>query len=131
VYNPVTHFIPWEFPLLVIVPAAITDLVLQRTSTWRPWLRGLTIGGAFLATFLAVQWPFATFLMTPAARNWFFGTTYRDYGTPANSLYARFEFLPPEPALTMMSGLLTAALVSWLMAYLGLYVGRAMHQVRR
>ena len=53
---------------------------------------------AFFATFLVVQWPFADFLMSPTARNWFFGTTYFDYGTPATSLYARFEFVPPEAA---------------------------------
>jgi hypothetical protein len=131
VYNPVTHFIPWEFPLLVVVPAAVIDLVLQRTSTWRPWMRALTTGVVFLSTFLVVQWPFATFLMTPAARNWVFGTMYMDYGTPANSLYARFEFDAPEPPLAMLSGLIMAAMVSWLMAYLGLHVGRAMHRVRR
>ena len=32
VYHPVTHFIPWEFPLLVIVPAFVTDVLLQRTT---------------------------------------------------------------------------------------------------
>jgi hypothetical protein len=113
------------------VPAAITDIVLQRTSTWRPWVRALTTGVAFLSTFLVVQWPFATFLMTPAARNWVFGTTYMDYGTPANSLYARFEFPAAEPPFAMLSGLIVAVMVSWLMAYLGLHVGRAMQQVRR
>jgi len=131
VYNPVTHFIPWEFPLLVIVPAAVADVVLRQTSAWRPWAHGLTTGGAFLSTFLVVQWPFATFLMSPAARNWFFGTTYNDYGTPADSPWARFEFVPAEPPLAMLSGLLMAAMAAWLMAYLGLLVGRAMHQVRR
>lgn len=41
VYRPVTHFIPWEFPLLVIVPAFAVDLILQRTGGWRPILRAL------------------------------------------------------------------------------------------
>ncbi len=31
VYRQVTHFIPWEFPLLLIVPAFAIDLILQRT----------------------------------------------------------------------------------------------------
>ena len=31
VYRQVTHFIPWEFPLLVVVPALAIDLILQRT----------------------------------------------------------------------------------------------------
>ena len=42
----------------------------------------------FLVTFIAVQWPFANFLMTPLARNWFFGTSYMDFSTPATSPYA-------------------------------------------
>ena len=131
VYNPVTHFIPWEFPLLVIVPALVTDLILQRTIGWRPAARALVTGVAFLATFVAVQWPFATFLMTASARNWFFGTTYLDYGTPVTSLYARFEFVPPESPDILVRGLLFAALVSCLMAYVGIQVGARMHRVRR
>ena len=27
VLHPVTHFIPWEFPLLLIVPAFVIDLI--------------------------------------------------------------------------------------------------------
>ena len=96
VYHQVTHFIPWEFPLLVIVPALVTDLILQRTDAWRPLARAPLIGLAFLATFIAAQWPFANFLMTPLARNWLFGTTYLDFSTPPTSLYARFQFVPPQ-----------------------------------
>src|SRR4030095_1323884 len=82
VYQQVTHFIPWEFPLLIIVPAFVTDLILQRTTAWRPLLRAVAIGTAFLAVFIAVQWPFANFMMTPAARNWIFGSGYLDFLTP-------------------------------------------------
>jgi hypothetical protein len=131
VYHPVTHFIPWEFPLLVMVPAFVTDAILQRTPQLKTATRAVLIGLAFLATFLAVQWPFANFLMSPAARNWFFGTTYFDYGTPATSLYARFEFVPPEPAPDLLRGLIAASLIACAMAYAGLLAGRAMHRVRR
>ncbi len=31
VFHQVTHFIPWEFPLLLIVPAFVMDLIMQRT----------------------------------------------------------------------------------------------------
>ena len=109
VYHPVTHFIPWEFPLLVIVPALVTDLILQRTAAWRPLVRAPLAGLAFLAAFVAVQWPFANFLMSPLARNWFFGTTYMDFSTPPASLYARFVFVPPEPLPQFWRGMLIAA----------------------
>jgi hypothetical protein len=131
VYTPVTHFIPWEFPLLVVVPAFLTDVILQRTAQFRPAARALLTGIAFFATFLLFQWPFANFLMTPFARNWFFGTEYRDYGTPATSLYARFEFVPPETAGVLIRGLSTAVIISCLMAYAGILAGRAMQRVRR
>ena len=131
VYTPVTHFIPWEFPLLVVVPAFVTDLILQRTSHVRPAVRALLTGVAFFATFFLLQWPFANFLMTPGARNWFFGTESRDYGTPATSLYARFEFVPPERADVLFRGLSAAVIISFLMAYAGILAGRAMQRVRR
>jgi len=131
VYTPVTHFIPWEFPLLVIVPAFVTDVILRTTAGLRPAARALVTGTAFFATFLFVQWPFANFLMSPSARNWFFGTTYRDYGTPATSLYARFEFVPPESTDILIRGLIVAAIISCLMAYAGILAGRAMQRVRR
>jgi hypothetical protein len=131
VYRQVTHFIPWEFPLLVIVPAVAMDLVLHRTAAWRPLLRALAAGLTFLAVFFAVQWPFANFLMTPAARNWFVGTEYMDYGTPAQSLYARFLFPPPEPAPQFWRGMLIATAVSCLMVWLGIHAGRAMQRIRR
>jgi hypothetical protein len=131
VYTPVTHFIPWEFPLLVIVPAFVTDVILRTTAGLRPAARALVTGTAFFATFLFVQWPFANFLMSPSARNWFFGTTYRDYGTPATSLYARFEFVPPESTDILVRGLIVAAIISCLMAYAGILAGRAMQRVRR
>src|SRR5262249_12531870 len=128
----VTHFIPWEFPLLVIVPALAVDLLLQRTAGWRPLARAATAGVVFLAVFAAVQWPFANFLMTPAARNWFFGTAYFDYGTPARSAYARYVFAPRDAtALQFWRGMAIAAAISCVMMWIGLHVGRAMRRVRR
>ena len=131
VYTPVTHFIPWEFPLLLIIPAFVTDLVLQRTTTWRVLIRGIAIGVAFFATFVLVQWPFANFLMSPLARNWFFGTTYMDFGTPPTSLYAQFQFAPPLPQWQFWRMMTLALVTTCLMTYLGLHAGRAMQRVKR
>jgi hypothetical protein len=131
VYQQVTHFIPWEFPLLLIVPAFAIDLILQRTTEWRPLFRALVTGTLFLVVFVGVQWPFADFLMAPAARNWFFGTAYMDYGTPSGSLYARFVFPPPEAAAQFWRGMTIATLLSCLMVWLGIHAGRAMQKVRR
>jgi hypothetical protein len=132
VYHPVTHFIPWEFPLLVLVPAFVLDLILQRTNGWRPLTRGLVAGTAFLGSFIAVQWPFANFLMTPAARNWFFGAGYLDFSTPPRSAYARHVFFAREAtAAQFWRGMLIALAVSCLMMWIGIHAGRAMQKVRR
>jgi hypothetical protein len=131
VYTVVTHFIPWEFPLLLIVPAFVIDVILQRTRSWRPIVRGVAVGAAFFISFLAVQWPFANFLMSPRARNWFFGTVYMDFGTPPTSLYARYQFLPPPPVSRFWTVLLFALLIACATSYVGLHVGRAMQRVRR
>jgi hypothetical protein len=131
VFRQVTHLIPWEFPLLIIVPAAAVDVVLDRTRTWWPLLRGAAAGAAFLAVFLLVQWPFADFLMTPAARNWFFGTGYFDYGTRPTSSYAQFRYYGIEPGIRfwrlMAIALATVTVTMWV----GVRAGLAMRRVRR
>jgi hypothetical protein len=132
VYRQVTHFIPWEFPLLVIVPAFVTDLTLQRTTGWRPIARAIVAGLAFLGVFIAVQWPFANFLLTASARNWFFGAGYLDFSTPARSALARYTFFYREAnAAQFWRGMLLAAFTSCLMMWMGLHAGRAMRKIRR
>lgn len=132
VFHQVTHFIPWEFPLLIIVPAFVTDVILQRTREWRPLKRGLVIGTAFFAAFIAVQWPFANFMMTPAARNWFFGSGYLDFGTPDRSPLARYEFFDREPTAGLFwRNIMIAGVTAWLFAWAGVHLGRAMQKVRR
>ena len=131
VYREISHFIPWEFPLLVIVPAFAIDLILQRTTTWRPILRAMAAGLAFLVVFIAAQWPFASFLMTPLARNWVFGTDYMDFSTPAWSLYSRFLFIPREAALQFWRGMFVATITSCVMVWLGIHAGRSMQKVKR
>src|SRR5207302_136149 len=79
VYRQVTSLVPGEFPLLLIVPAIVLDLLWMRMGSWNKWLQGLLAGAVFVAVFVAVQWPFANFLMSPAARNRFFGAIYFDY----------------------------------------------------
>jgi hypothetical protein len=131
VYREVTHFIPWEFPLLLIVPAFLADLLLQRTLHWRLLNRALAAGVTFFATFVLVQWPFAEFLMSPRARNWFFGGMYMDFSTPATSVYARYQFVPALPPAQFWRVMALGLLVTCVMTCLGLLAGRAMQRIRR
>ena len=74
IYVQVDHFMPTDFPLLLLAPAVALDLVMQRVREARERLGARRDRGevVFVVVFLAVQWPFADFLMTPAARNAFF-----------------------------------------------------------
>jgi hypothetical protein len=132
VYQPVTHFIPWEFPLLLIVPAIAVDVFLQRTETWRRLTRAGVAGLVFLAAFILVQWPFANFLMSPLARNWIFGTHYMGYNTPATSNYARFLFFPRDPsAAAFWTRMATATVTSCVGAWVGFVFGATLRRVQR
>jgi len=80
VYHPVTHLIPPPFPLLLIAPAIAIDLVRQRTRL-AGWRAAAVYGATFLGVLVVAQWLFAGFLLSPASRNWVFGTHYFDYNT--------------------------------------------------
>jgi hypothetical protein len=129
VFNPVTQFIPPHFPLLLIVPAIAFDLLRAQTRDWNPWVRALVCGFVFLGVFLAVQWPFADFLMSPAAHNAFFGTIYFDYGTGPDSLDQKNLFLNAEPKFTVWMALAFA--VAIVTMRIGLGWGSWMRSVKR
>ena len=88
--------VPMEFPLLVIVPALVLDLIRPRIARWGKWQQATAIGVGFLAVFAAVQWPFASFLISPASANWFFGTKYFAYFARPNGFDVRHLFFPVE-----------------------------------
>jgi len=128
IYVHVTHFVPPDFPLLLVVPAFAIDLAMQRLGRGRDWLLSAIIGVAFVATFFAVQWPFANFLMTPWARNALFVSHVMDYGVdPVRQ--ARFFTLHPPDNLAV--GLPIAVLLGFVSARCGLWWGNWMSRVQR
>jgi hypothetical protein len=133
----VTHFVPPEFPLLVIVPALAIDLLLvlrPRLTAGDPWRRSIATAAAFMITFVPAQWAFAWFLMSPLARNRFFGTMYFDYRTPADGFYRHYMFFPRHGGsspIIMWFELLEVAVIAILTTRLGLAFGEWMRRVRR
>lgn len=95
VYVPVTHFVPPEFPLLLLVPAVAMD-VLRRRQGEGAVLRAVVLGTVFWGVFLAVQWPFADFLMSEGARNAVFGSHYFGFDEPPHSALFQHRFLEVE-----------------------------------
>jgi hypothetical protein len=86
VYQRITHMVPLGFPILLLAPAIALDWLWPKMNAIWPkpgfgvkWLQALVAGIVFIAALVAVQWPFATFLMSPASRNWVFGTMNHPY----------------------------------------------------
>ena len=132
VYQQVTHFIPPEFPLLLIVPALALDWFWARTPGWNRWLQSVVSGVVFVGLLMAVEWPFATFLMSPASRNWVFGTTYFDYNLHPQSYYVRHQFVTLEKTPVRFWTEMAAALVAAMLTIrLGLAWGNWMRRIRR
>jgi hypothetical protein len=131
VYHQLHQFTPPEFPLLLIVPAVALDLVWRRTARWGNARQALVSGTVFLAALAAVQWPFASFLASPAARNWFFGTKYFGYYTAPGSLMARYGFVRTEVGAEFWREAAIALLTAIAATWLGLAWGNWMQRIRR
>lgn len=139
IYNPVTHMVPPAFPLLLIFPAIVIDLLLGKVRSRGGWLKTLALalglGGLFLVILLGVQWYFAEFLLSPSADNWFFGgNRYWTYGSrpgPYRQEFWRLNKLNPNSEYLRFSGLLLCWGVASLSAWIGLIWGDWMRKVRR
>jgi hypothetical protein len=108
----VTHFIPMAFPLLLIVPGLVLDLLRRATKTWKPWLQAASTGIVFLVSFVSLQWPFANFLMSPLSRNRIFGTHYFSYDDTAGFMYDPYKFQASENTRVQFWIVMTVALIA-------------------
>ena len=128
VYYPVTHLVPPYFPPLIVVPALLMDWYRQRSGKASAAVLGLI----FVVALLAVEWPFASFLMTEHARNWFFGSHYFGYYAGPQSLQRRHLFATVEKTqLEFAWKMAQAVAIAMVMSRLGLSWGRWMRSVVR
>jgi hypothetical protein len=132
VYHKITHLVPPDFPLLLIVGAIAFDLVRRRTADWSRWRQAMALGAAFLVAFLAAQWPFADFLMSPWSRNRIFATNQFPYmmrpeWAPVRNVFVPTEHTPGEFCMRMA----LALAVSMVMTRIGLSWGEWLKRVRR
>lgn len=131
VMNPVTYFVPPQFPLLYIFPALALDLINPWLEKTNRWLHSAVAGLTFFAIFLAVQWPFADFLMSPAAKNWVFGSHHFDYITGPASALARGVFIFEKTSAEFWQSMGLAVVFAVLTTRLGLAWGDWMRRVQR
>jgi hypothetical protein len=138
IFNPVTHMVPPPFPLLIIFPAIAIDIVLHKAGEARGWRRlelAMVLGAVFLVIFMAVQWFFAEFLLSPLANNWFFaGNRFWSYGSRPGDWHNHFWHVDPsQPDASVLT--VFKLVFSWAIAtassWIGLSLGGWMRKVQR
>lgn len=138
IYNPVDHFVPLAFPLLLVVPALGLDLLrgwIGHGRGWRrDWLLAIAGGVVFTGLFLATQWHFAEFLIGPGGQNWFFGADrHWSYGERMGEWRHQFWSVtsPDWNKPVTPKSLLYATLLAIAACRVGLWLGNGMARVRR
>jgi hypothetical protein len=131
VLNPVTYFVPPQFPMLYLIPALAMDLIRPSVERRAKWVQAAVGGLVFFTVFVAVQWPFADFLMSPAAKNWFFGAHHQDYLTGPNSAIQRGLFIGEKTFRSFAQNIGLAIVYAVVASRLGLAWGDWMRKVRR
>lgn len=139
VNNPITTYQPYDFPLLLVVPGFVLDLLMQRfdrPATGRKlndWWLAFLLGSAFLLVYLLVEWPFGGFLQTsPYARNGFFLSYSWTYNSPPDWPY-RYAFHPRrlQTLAQFSQGFGIALIAAIVSARIGLVWGNWMKRVLR
>ncbi|MDR6564359.1 MULTISPECIES: hypothetical protein [unclassified Arcicella] len=132
--NPVTNYQTTAFPLLLVFPALVIDILKVKFATQDDWVLAVLMGFGFLATFLIIQYPAGNFLLeSPYARNWFFQSDAWSYSSDADWQY-RYKFAPWD-VTTGVSAWATgggvALVLGVLSAKVGLMWGKWMQKVQR
>jgi hypothetical protein len=130
IYYPVTHMVALAFPVILVVPAALIDVVRHRfDGRWPSPVLALALGVAFVVAFVAVQWPFSSFLVkSELARNWFFNADNFVYWAPPAYVASSREFDGERVTALQLGVTMVVASVS---AFVGLGWGRWMTRVQR
>lgn len=81
IYREILHMVPPPFPLLLVVPALVVDLLIRRGQRrgWPDWGRALVAGPLALVAFFAVNWFWGDFLLSKSARNALFAMDQWEY----------------------------------------------------
>ncbi len=130
ILRQVDHMVPPAFPVLLVAPAVVIDIIVNRMPAGAGRVRQALIGGAAgLAAMLAlaaVQWPFAAFLLTEPARNFFFAADQFGFDVAPGPFQYEFWGAPMTAGATGWT-----ALIAVFSAVAGLLWGNWMARVRR
>jgi hypothetical protein len=119
-------------PLFLALDLGLDFLLKQGRNAWGKWLQAAFAGIMFLAILIAVEWPFATFLMTPAARHWFLAPNDFPYFAPPNSPSVRHVFVSWEASpIEFWRNMALAFLICVFSMRIGITFGNWLSRVKR
>jgi hypothetical protein len=132
VFTPITHMVPLGFPVLVLPGAVVLDLVLNwlsdRGDTWK----AAAAGAGFLAASLAINWPFAYFMMSRYARNWVFAMNEFGYSMPPSQYQLAWTLRRYEStSREFWMGMVIALAATILSVRIGMLWGQWMRRIQR
>jgi hypothetical protein len=131
IYQGITHYVPLDFPLLLVVPAFAIDLTWARVQDRSWWVASLALGAVFVVALLVAQWPFADVMMRHG-RNWFFHVDNFVYWRPKSTEFRAYQFYDPRPGdPPLAAGLAQALAYAVVASALGRAWGRWMTRVQR
>ena len=133
IFNPRDHMLPPPFPLLLVLPALVMDFLLRPSPVRRPvWREALEGSIEFFLLFVATQWTFSAWLLTPAAANRFFagGGEHWPYFLQIAPDARTTFWSTASDTLNARSGLIAFAL-AFASTFAGLHFGRWLKAVRR
>jgi hypothetical protein len=136
IYHPRDHLMPPPFPLLLVAPAVVIDLLLRffpgREQRFQKERRAVECGLAFFVVFIVTQWNFSRFLLTPDADNWFFagGGKHWPFFLKLDVITRVLFWKLPGDEMTLANALL-CALFAILSGRAGLAIGSWMLRIKR
>lgn len=133
--NPVTHLVAAPFPIALLVPAVVFDLLHRKLGSGRDWRLSALLGIGFVLALLAISWPLAGFLLSPAARTPLFLNGNWDFSVvPGPWQYEYWEAMGRGGAFDIAAVaqvVLLGAVFAAVSSRLGLGLGTWMRKVRR
>ena len=132
VYRQITHMVPMAFPVLLIAPAFVLDLLRGSKIAQSKWKFAIAGSVLFLAALIVVQWPFANLLTSAHANNWFLGGQYHPASEPTSAAAVRDIFVHYEHSVGQFwSGIGIALIATFFSTSIGLACGNWMRRVQR
>lgn len=128
IYNAVDHFVPPPFPILLVIPAVVIDLVLRRGPE-NDWSRAALMGIGFVLVLLAVQWTWSQFLVSQQSEGFVFGAQRWNYNVQLRPW--RYQFWNTRTSPLTIAGVGTAIAIAVAGSRIGLWWGAWMARVRR